>query len=393
MKILISGAGIAGLALAHCLHRKGHRSIVVEKAPHLRDHGYLLGLVGAGYDVAERTDLLPSLAAVRHTPERMVYLDPRGAEKFAIDGGAIRRLEGPRTLNLMRGDIERCLYAKVADAVDLRFATTIRSIEQDGARARVTLDDGSMEACDLVVGADGLHSRVRALLFGDEEPFIRFLGCRVAAYVLDRAVMPDLPANTTHTLTEPNRSVSIVTTGDDRLVVFFIHRAERKQRFDTVEAELRTAFAGMDWRVPSLLDRVGDASEIYFDEVSQVEMPTWRAGRVALLGDAGYAVSLIAGQGASMAMTGAYILAEELDATPGDVPGALGRYETRMRARITPIQKAGRRNVGLFVPSSRFRIALRDLSVRLACSPLAAPVASLSRKVFTPGRPLSDGDR
>lgn len=391
MKVLISGAGIAGLALAHCLCRKGYPPIVVEKSPSLRDHGYMLGLVGAGYEAAERTGLLPALEAAQHTPERMVYLDAAGDENFAIEGKALERLEGPHGLNLMRGDIERVLYEKVANDIDLRFATTVQSIEQQDGSAQVALSDGSVEECDLVVGADGLHSQVRALTFGEEKRFIHFLGCHVAAYILDRSLVPDVVPNTTYTLTEPNRSVSLVTTGDSRLVAVFMYRAERERRFDTVEAELREVFEGMNWRVPFLLDRLPDTTGVYFDEVSQVEIPAWSSGRVVLLGDAGYAVSLIAGQGASMALAGAYILADELTTTPDDVAGALERYEHHLRPKITRIQKVGRRNVGLFLPANRFQLALRDLGLRFASSAIAAPFSSLARKFFTPSGELYEG--
>ena len=393
MKALISGAGIAGLALAHCLRRRGHSPVVVEKSPSLRDYGYMLGLVGAGYEAAERMDMIPAMEAVQHIPERMVYLDAQGEENFSVKGKALARMIGPRQLHLMRGDIERALYDRVSHDIDLRFATTIRSIEQQNGNARAVLSDGSVEACDLIVGADGLHSRVRALTFGEEERFLHFLGCHVAAYILDRSLMPDIAPNTAYTLSEPNRSVSLISTLDSRLVAFFGYRAEREQRFDNVETRLREVFQGMNWRVPFLLDRLRDTAEVYSDEVSQVHMPAWSSGRVVLLGDAGYAVSLIAGQGASMALAGAYVLAEELAATPDDVPGALDRYEHHLRSRIARIQKVGRRNVGLLFPANRFQLALRAAGLRFASSAIAAPLAPVMRKFFTPSRSLYHGER
>lgn len=393
MKVVISGAGIAGLALAHCLCRKGYRPIVVEKAPSLRSSGYMLGLAGAGYEAAERMDILDALDILQYTPERMVYLDAQGKEKFAVERDALQRLTGPRQLNLMRGDIERVLYERVSGDIDLRFATTIQSIEQQNEGARVVLSDGSVEECELVVGADGLHSRVRALIFGGEERFIHFLGCHAGAYVVDRSRVPGVGAGTTYTLTEPDRTVSIVATGDDRLIVFFGYKAEHRHRSNSPEAELESVFKGMNWRVPFLLDRLRDTSDLYLDEVSQVQVPSWSSGRVVLLGDAGYAVSLIAGQGASMAMAGAYILAEELSTTPNDVAGALGRYEHQMRPKIARFQKVGRRNVSLFFPANRLQVALRDAGVRLAGSAIAVPLASLTRKFFTPGGVLYETSR
>lgn len=388
MKILISGAGIAGLGLAYCLVRKGYQPIVVEKSSSLRDGGYMLGLVGAGYEAAGRMGLVPALEIVQYTPERMVYLDPAGEENFAIERKALERLEGPNGLNLMRGDIERVLYEELESDIDLRFATTIQSIEQEGGNARVVLSDGSIEECDLVVGADGLHSKVRALTFGKEESFIYFLGCHVAACILDRSLVPEAVPNTAFTLTEPNRSVSLVATGDNRLVAVFMWRAERERRFDDMGAELEENFGGMNWRVPFLLNRLADAHDPYFDEVSQVHMSAWSSGRVVLLGDAGYAVSLTAGQGASMALAGAYRLAEEIASNPDNIASALERYEHHMRPKITRIQKVGRRNVGLFLPANQFQVFLRDLGMRFASSVVAAPFASVARRFFTPSGDL-----
>lgn len=393
MKILISGAGIAGLALAYCLSRKGYQPVVVEKSSSLRDDGYMLGLVGAGYEAAERIDLLPVLEELQHTPERMVYLNTEGEEKFSVEGSAIQRLEGSQGLNLMRGDIERALYKKATNDIDLRFSTTVESIKQQDEIVHVTLSDGSTEEYDLVVGADGLHSQIRKLTFGREKQFIHYLGCRVAAYSLDSSLVPDVEPDTTYSLIEPNRNVSLVSTGDNRLVAFFMYRAERERQFDNIETELRDVFGEMSWHVPFLLDGIRDTTDIYFDEVSQVHMSSWSSDHVALLGDAGYAVSLIAGQGASMALAGSYILANELSTTPNDIPSALERYEHHMRPKITRFQKVGRRNVGLFVPANRIQLAMRNLGLRFASSSIAAPISSIARKFFTPSGNLYENKR
>lgn len=160
MKVLISGAGIAGLSLALRLHQRGLSPVVVERSPELRDGGYMLGLSDPGLDAAERMGV-DELRAARHVPRRLVYVRPTGQERFAIDGLAIERLVGDREFNLMRGDIERALYDRVQGEVEVRFGASVNSLEETRDGVVVRLSDGEEIGCDLVVGADGLHSQVR----------------------------------------------------------------------------------------------------------------------------------------------------------------------------------------------------------------------------------------
>jgi 2-polyprenyl-6-methoxyphenol hydroxylase-like FAD-dependent oxidoreductase len=386
MKVLISGAGIAGLSLALRLRQRGLVPVVIERSASLRDGGYMLGLSDPGYDAAERMGVVKALEAAQYLPRRLVYLDKEGRRKFTLEGRALDRLIGRRQLNLMRGDIDRALHARVRDDVEIRFGASVETLEAAAGGARVRLDDGATIDGDLIVGADGLHSRVRALHFGPEERFVRFLGSRIAAVIMDRSGFPDLAPDETHSMTEVGRAAGLAATRDGRLMAFFIYRTERARRFETVEAELRHGFAGIGWHVPALLERLPQAGGVYFDEVSQVVAPRWHDGRVVLLGDAGYAVSLIAGRGASLAMAGAYVLAEALANRPADVAAACARYETRLRPMVERAQRMARRNVNLFTPATRLQLLGRDLGLRLAASALIAPLAK--RLLNRPGERL-----
>lgn len=375
MRVLISGAGIAGLSLALRLHQRGLAPIVLERSPRLRDGGYTLGLSDPGYDAADRLGIADALRAAHHVPERLAYLDGAGRERFAIGRPTVERFVGPRQLNLMRGDIERVLHDRVRAFSEVRFGASIASLDAEGRNGvRASLEDGTGIEADLVVGADGLHSKVRALRFGPEERFLRPLGARVAAFLLDRADHPLIEPGASYSVTEVGRAAALASAGGDRLVAFFIHRAERGPAA-AVEEELRRAFAGMGWLVPALLDLLPRAASVYADDVAQIVMPRWREGRAVLLGDAAHAVSLVAGKGATLAMAGGCVLADALADLPGDTDAAAARYEAFIRPMAEAAQGTARRNLFLFTPATRAQLLLREAALRAAALPPLAPLA------------------
>jgi 2-polyprenyl-6-methoxyphenol hydroxylase-like FAD-dependent oxidoreductase len=177
-----------------------------------------------------------------------------------------------------------------------------------------------------------------------------------------------------YTLTVPGRQVAIYPIRGGRLATFFIHRANRVLDYfstETARRELHAVYGGMAWIVPQLLERCGDGS-VYFDEVAQIEMPSWGVGRVVLVGDACGCVSPLAGQGASLAVAASYVRAEELAAAPTDIAAALARYERKLRPTVEKVQKAGRRFARWFVPDSHARLAVRDAATRMASKPLVS---------------------
>ena len=379
MKVLIVGAGIAGLTLALSLRRAGHAVVVLEKAPRLRDEGYMIDFFGSGYDAAERLGLLPAIARVHYPVGRLAFLGADGHERFSLPYPALRKLLfGDRHFNFMRGDLEHVLFDSLPGLTPIRFGATVDKLRDEKGGVDVTLSDGSTQRFDLVVGADGKRSRVRELAFGPASDFVRPLGYRTLAFIADANGLGDV-ADRFATLTTPGRQVAVYPIRQGRVATFFIHRTDDERRdFSRAAAleELTAIYRGLGWIVPALLERAPDAPSIYYDEVAQVVAPAWHRGRVVLVGDACQCVSLLAGQGASMAMAGSYVLAEELSEAES-VTTALARYQNRVRPSIEDKQAAGRNMARWFVPRGPVRLAVRDLFMRMSTW---RPVARLVRR-------------
>jgi 2-polyprenyl-6-methoxyphenol hydroxylase-like FAD-dependent oxidoreductase len=371
MKVLISGGGIAGLTFALCMSRAGHEVVVVDKAAGLRGGGYMIDFFASGFDAAERLGLLDDLAAIHYPIAKLVEVDEAGRAKAAVDYHALRRLLRDRHFNFQRGDLERTLHDRVASQVPIRYRTQVEAIDERADGVNVTLSDGSSDRWDLLVGADGIHSRVRSLLFGAEAQFTRFLGMRTAAYHLD-AVPPALGFEDAFPMmTGVDRLAGFYPTRGGRLAVFLLYRVPRALAEAGGVApceELRQAFGQAGWILPEVLAACTDGPGLYFDDVTQIELPRWHTGRTVLIGDACQAVSLVAGQGASLAMAGAVVLSEALarDASPSS---ALASYQARVQPFVAIRQAKARKFIRWFLPDARWRLFARDLAMKAASMP------------------------
>ncbi|MER7212087.1 FAD-dependent oxidoreductase [Streptosporangium sp. NPDC000239] len=364
MRALICGAGIAGLTLAWHLERMGWQVEVVERAPALRDGGYMIDFYGPGYEVAERMGLAPRLLEARYPVNELGYVDRVGRRTSRL----VMPESFNRVVSLLRTDLVRAVHDGVRAPVT--YGTSVAGIGQDGEGVTVELTDGTRREVDLLVGADGAHSQVRKLAFGAESGFVRYLGHRVAAYVIDDEALSRKIGTRYQMLTVPGRMAGAYALRGDRLALLFLCREPDPTLPEDPAAWLRHTYGDLGWILPEALSRCPDPAEIYCDQVTQIGMEHWSTGRVALLGDACQAVSLFAGHGASMAMAGAWVLADEL-ATAGAarVPDALAAYQRRVRPTIEEVQAFGRRFIQWMAPSSGLRIAARDWMLRLASLP------------------------
>lgn len=256
------------------------------------------------------------------------------------------------------------MHEKVADKerVELRFGTSIRSLEDKGDSVEVTFEGGGTDAFDLVIGADGLHSNVRGLVFGEEAQFTKFLGYHVAAFRCAGIALPS--RRTFDILRTPHKQAGVADLPDGDVLAYFIFARDSDAYVPRDEREplLRSVFGEMGGVVPALLDGLQDASSIYMDTTTQIEMPSWHQGRVVLIGDAAYCLTLISGQGASMAMGGAYALAEAL-ASHEQIDKALAAYDARLRPFVEELQAKAEKFASSFVPSSRLGIWFTELAI------------------------------
>ncbi len=373
-KVLISGAGIAGLTLATLLKGRGFDPLVIERDPGLRREGYMMDFFGSGWDVAERMGLTDALRAIRYPIEALEFVDDEGHVYASVPISRISRALDGRYVYLRRSDLERILYERSqAAGVRVRFGTTIAGIAQDDDTVHVTFNDGSQADFDLVFGADGLHSRVRSLVFGPEKRFARFLGGYVAAFHvqgLNRFVGRALKLHE-----ETNRLGALYPLDADHADATYVFRHDEIELpADERLAFVKEQFKGSHWILEDVLREYRGSEPIYFDSLTQIVMPEWSKGRVALLGDACGCLTLLAGQGSHMAMADAFVLARELERHGGDHDAAFAAYQAMMKPPVDERQRDAAQFARYFIPDPRSRPWLRRLVIALLFSPLLLPL-------------------
>jgi 2-polyprenyl-6-methoxyphenol hydroxylase-like FAD-dependent oxidoreductase len=362
--VLISGAGPAGLTLAHWLSRRGFTPTVVERAPAIRDGGQAVDVRGAAIDVAKRTGILDAVRQARTRTRGMSYVSATGKPLASM--GAAFGVVDPGDAEIGRGDLAAILYGAAKNDAEFIFGDSITKITHTPGAAEVTFERSAPREFGLVAGADGLHSTVRALAFGPEPQFTRHLGLYLAVFTVPNYLGLD-QWQLIHVA--PGKSVTLTSTRDNakaRAILFFASPSLDYDYRDTGQQRelLETAFAGQGWEVPRLLQAMRESPDFYFDSVSQVRMDNWWAGRAALIGDAGYCPSPLSGQGTSLALVGAYLLAEQLQAHNGDHHAAFADYQHRMRDFVTGNQQIAVGNARKFVPATRWQIWLQTQTIR-----------------------------
>ena len=368
VKVVICGAGIGGLALAQRLDAFGWEVVVLEKAPGPRPQGYMIDFFGPGYDAAEAMGVLPRLRQLGYRFEEASWLDETGRCRARLRFEEFGKIMQGRLFSILRPDLEQALREQLSSNIDLRFATSLCAVHDTTEGVRVTLRDGGTLQADLLVGADGIHSTVRGLVFGAERRYLRYLGFHSAAFVFeDPRIHAELQERLCLTDTI-DRQMGLYGLRDGRVATFAVHRSADAMLPRDPGAAIRREYGSLGWVIPQALDHCPPAEQVYYDQVAQIELPQWSRRRVVLIGDAGYAVSLLAGQGASLAVGGAYVLAEQL-ARADSIETALHRYEQLWRPVAEEKQQVARSGVRWFLPHSRAQLRARHVVMGLSRLP------------------------
>lgn len=381
MKVLIAGAGIAGPTLAYWLTRYGFTATLIEKAPGLRTGGYVIDFWGAGYEIAGCMGLLPEISSKGYEIQEVRVVNRSGQPVAGFPASTFRRVAQGRYTSLPRSDLAASIFRQIEGTVETIFGDSVAGVEQSEAGVHVTFERAAARDFDLVVGADGLHSRVRELIFGPEAQFEKYLGYKAAAFQVEGYLPRDELVYVI--FTEVGQQVTRFAMRGDRTMFLFTFADPDGGGPDIgdVEAQknlLRTRFGSSGWECRQILDALDRTNDLYCDRVSQIQMdphPGWARGRVILLGDAAFCVSLLAGQGSALAMTAAYILAGELHRAGNDYRRAFSQYQENFGPFVLKKQKAALRFAEFFAPGSSFSLFMRNQIMNLMRIPWVADLA------------------
>jgi len=386
--ILISGAGIAGTALAFWLKKFGFNPTIIEVAPKLREGGYAIDFWGAGFDVAEKMEILPDLSKVDLKLLELTFVDKNNRRRGGMNYRKVVKWMNGRAFTLLRSDLAKTIYNNLDKDIEIIFGDKISKIEQSENEVSVTFQSDKTRSFDLVVGADGLHSNVRNMIFGNEAQFEKYYGYYTASYTI-----PNPKGDKEFSMYNvPSKQVALYPTNENTSAVLYVFASPEKLSYNhhDIEAQkqiLRNQFENIGWRCADLIAKIDTAPDFYFDVVSQIQMKNWSKNRVVLVGDACDCPSLLSGQGSTLAMVGAYILAGELKNANGNFKMAFEQYQNIFKEFIDDKQLLAQKFAKQFVPKSTFGIWLRNVVVGLMFLPF---VSKLLIKQFTDKLKLKD---
>jgi 2-polyprenyl-6-methoxyphenol hydroxylase-like FAD-dependent oxidoreductase len=369
--------GIAGPTLAYWLTVHGFQTTLVEIAPHLRTGGYVIDFWGRGFDVAEKMGILTKIKREGYDIKELRLVNSRGKRVGGLNAEVFRSATGGRYVSIPRGELAKIIFEALGDRCETVFGDSVTKIEPDESEVRVSFERTEPRRFDIVIGADGLHSVVRKLVFGKQDLFEKYLGYRVAAFTVRGYRPRDEEVYVSYSL--PGRQVARFAMRNDQTMFLFVF-AEAKSRYDEEPGIdhkdiLRAKFSDAGWECPQILKAMESCGEIYFDRVSQIRMSNWSQGRVGLVGDAAFCPSLLAGQGSALAMFGAYVLAGELSRSADQPQNAFQRYEQQLRRFIAGKQDAAIKFSGSFAPKTRLGIFLRNKITKAFKFPFVAELA------------------
>lgn len=386
--VLIAGAGIAGPTLAFWLTAAGFEPTLIERAPALRAGGYVIDFWGLGYEIAERMNLGKEINRIGYHLREIRIVNERGERIAGFGTKVFDELTGGRFVTLGRSELSRLLFEKIKSTTEVVFGDEIVAIQEQPDCVRVQFKHAGERFFDLVIGADGLHSNIRKLAFGPQKQFEKKLGYATAAFEVQGYRPRD--ENVYVIRSEPGRMLGRFSLREDRTLFLFVFATgidslPENLALPAQKSMVRRIFGGGRWECPGILDELDRTADLYFDSVSQIKIDSWSRGRIALVGDSAFCVSLMAGQGSALAMTAAYMLAGELAKAGGQHQEAFRNYEAHLRTFIDAKQKGAERFAGAFAPKTQWGLFLRNQIIK------AFVIPGLARISF--GREVSDALR
>lgn len=340
-KILICGAGVSGLSLAYWLKQYGFSPTLIERSDSLRVGGYKVDIRGAALEVIKQMGIYSEVFNVK--------TDIKGATVVDKDGNKITEMRGDtfnlrmrEDLEIMRGDLCQILIERVKD-IEIFFGESVMKLTQQSDGVRVEFLKNKSRIFDLVVGADGLHSNIRRLIFGEESQFIHDLNMYIAIFSIPNYLSldqwefectGDKKLINVYSLSKNIRAKAAFLFYNKNRGVESQHESQQKNLINQVYSEMR-------WEIPNILKLMDEVPDFYFDSITQIMMNHWHLNRIVLVGDAAYCASPVSGQGTSLALVGSYVLAGELSKAFGEYKIAFRQYEKELRSYVKKNQKFG----------------------------------------------------
>lgn len=362
--VLISGAGVAGLTLAYWLKQFGMTPTLIEKHPCLRTGGYKIDLRGAGLEVLKRMGIYPAISASRTAIPRAICIDQEGRQVTEMSADLCgTRLEGV-DLEIMRGTLLSILRDAAAD-VECLFGDSIQKISETADRVHVVFEKHEPRTFDLVIGADGLHSTVRRLVFGEEASFAHEFGVYVSVFSFPNFLNLKDCEIEHHSLRKyVNLYRDRASTNATAAIAFSTPKEFRSRDAKDQQELILETFAGSKWEMPKILALMKESPDFYFDAMAQIHMPCWSKSRVSLVGDAAYSATPLSGQGTSIAIAGSYVLAGELLEAKDDPKLAFAKYEMLMRPFVQKNQKLANMSAKI-MSGSAYSVWLHRIGARM----------------------------